>query len=36
VANGVCESVSVVDTETRKVTATIAVGQRPWGLAIGP
>ena len=36
VANGVANTVSVVDTEARAVTATIRVGQRPWGVAIGP
>jgi YVTN family beta-propeller protein len=34
VANGVSDNVSVIDTETRKVLATIPAGKGPWGVAI--
>jgi YVTN family beta-propeller protein len=36
VSNGRGASVSVIDTATNKVTATIEVGQRPWNMAITP
>jgi YVTN family beta-propeller protein len=35
VANGVSDSVSVIDTATQKVVATIPVEKGPWGVAIG-
>jgi YVTN family beta-propeller protein len=34
VANGVSETVSVIDTASQKVVATIAVGKGPWGIAV--
>jgi YVTN family beta-propeller protein len=33
-ANGPSNDVSVVDTETLTVVATIPAGERPWGVAI--
>ena len=33
-AKGVTDDVSVVDTESRMVVATIKVGSRLWGIAI--
>jgi PQQ-dependent catabolism-associated beta-propeller protein len=36
VANGHGNSVSVIDTKTRQVTATIPAGTRPWNLALSP
>jgi YVTN family beta-propeller protein len=34
--NGVSNNISVIDTETLRVVATIRVGQRPWGVAVSP
>ena len=34
VANGRSNSVSVIDTTTRKVVKEIPVGELPWGVAI--
>jgi YVTN family beta-propeller protein len=36
VANGRANSISVIDGTNDKLIATIAVGQRVWGLAITP
>ena len=33
-ANGVSNDVSVIDTSTNKVTATIKAGDGPWGIAL--
>ena len=33
-ANGPSNDVSVVDTDTLRVVATIPAGERPWGVAI--
>ena len=33
-ANGPGNDVPVVDTETLEVVAAVAVGERPWGVAI--
>jgi YVTN family beta-propeller protein len=35
VANGVSDSVSVIDTASQKVVATIPVDKGPWGIAAG-
>ena len=35
VANGVSETVSVIDTESQKVVATVTAGKGPWGIAVG-
>jgi YVTN family beta-propeller protein len=35
-ANGVSDSVSVIDTATQKVIATLAVDKGPWGIAVAP
>ena len=35
-SNGKDASVSVIDTETDKIIATIPVGRRPWNMAITP
>jgi len=35
-ANGPSNDVSVIDTESLNVVATIRVGKAPWGVAIGP
>jgi YVTN family beta-propeller protein len=32
-ANGLSDTVSMIDTRTRHVVASIRVGKRPWGLA---
>jgi YVTN family beta-propeller protein len=34
VANGVSNDVSVIDTATQKVIASIPVGKMPWGIAV--
>jgi YVTN family beta-propeller protein len=34
VANGRSGSVSVIDTDSRKVTREISVGELPWGVVI--
>jgi YVTN family beta-propeller protein len=34
VANGATHQVTVIDTQTHEVIATIPVGRRPWGLAL--
>ncbi len=36
ITNGDSNSVSVIDTDTNKVTATIPVGSNPMGVAINP
>jgi YVTN family beta-propeller protein len=36
VANGMSNSISVIDTETNVVTATVAAGQGPQGIAVSP
>jgi YVTN family beta-propeller protein len=36
ISNGRGASVSVIDTATNQVIATIPVGQRPWNMAITP
>jgi YVTN family beta-propeller protein len=36
VANGRSDSVSVIDTATNKKIKDIAVGKKPWGVAIHP
>jgi YVTN family beta-propeller protein len=36
VANGPSNDVSVVDTESLRVVATVPAGKSPWGVAIGP
>jgi len=33
-ANGISNNVSVIDTESKKVTTTIQTGQGSWGVAI--
>ena len=33
-ANGLSNDVSVIDTSTNKVIATIKVGDGPWGIAV--
>jgi YVTN family beta-propeller protein len=33
-ANGLSNSLSVIDTKTDSVVATIPVGRRPWGVTI--
>ena len=33
-ANGPGNDVSVVDTETLEVVATVPVGERPWGVVV--
>lgn len=33
-ANGLSNDVSVIDTASRRVVATIPVGGRPWGVAV--
>ena len=33
-ANGLSNDVSVIDVASRKVTATVKVGDRPWGVAV--
>ena len=33
-ANGPSNDVSVVDTETLEVVATVPAGERPWGVAV--
>jgi YVTN family beta-propeller protein len=35
-ANGLTDDVSVVDTRTMRVTQTVKVGTRPWGVAVVP
>ena len=35
-ANGPSNDVSVVNTETMAVEATVSVGERPWGVAVIP
>ena len=35
-ANGLDDSVTVVDTGDGRVVATIKVGTRPWGLVVDP
>jgi YVTN family beta-propeller protein len=35
-ANGPSNDVSVVDVPSWRVIATLPVGQRPWGVAVGP
>jgi YVTN family beta-propeller protein len=34
VSNGRAQSVSVIDTASNSIIATIGVGQRPWNMAI--
>jgi YVTN family beta-propeller protein len=34
VANGRSDNISVIDTVTRQVVQTIAVGKLPWGVVI--
>ena len=36
VSNGRAGTVSVIDTGTNKVVATVEVGKRPWNMAITP
>ncbi|MGG2329538.1 hypothetical protein ACE40V_24610 [Salmonella enterica] len=36
VANGLSDTVSVVDLDSHAVKATIAVGGSPWGVAVAP
>jgi YVTN family beta-propeller protein len=36
VTNGGSDSVSVIDTATNRVTATILAGSRPFGVALTP
>jgi YVTN family beta-propeller protein len=36
VSNGGDANVSVIDTATNQVVATIAAGQRPWNMALTP
>jgi YVTN family beta-propeller protein len=36
VSTGRGNTVAVIDTATDRVSATIAVGRRPWGLALSP
>ena len=36
VSNGKDGTVSVIDTQTNTITNTIAVGKRPWNMAITP
>jgi YVTN family beta-propeller protein len=31
----VSETVSVIDTESQKVVATVTAGKAPWGIAVG-
>jgi YVTN family beta-propeller protein len=35
-ANGPSNDVSVIDTDSLKVIATIPAGQSPWGVALAP
>ncbi len=35
-ANGLSDDVSVIDTRTLEVVGTIATGEGPWGIAVGP
>jgi YVTN family beta-propeller protein len=35
-ANGPSNDVSVIDTASLNVVATIRVGASPWGIAVGP
>jgi YVTN family beta-propeller protein len=34
-ANGLSNDVSVIDTSTLSVIATVKAGQGPWGVAVG-
>ena len=36
VSNGKSATVSVIDTSTNAIVSTVAVGQRPWNMAITP
>ena len=36
VSNGGDANVSVIDTATNRVVATVPVGQRPWNMALTP
>jgi YVTN family beta-propeller protein len=36
VSNGGDASVSAIDVASGKITATVAVGQRPWNMALTP
>jgi YVTN family beta-propeller protein len=36
VANGRSNSVSVIDTQSNRRVTDIPVGERPWGVAMGP
>jgi YVTN family beta-propeller protein len=36
ISNGKDATVSVIDTATNKIIATIEVGKRPWNMAITP
>ena len=35
-ANGLSNDVSVIDTRTNRVVATVAAGDGPWGVAVTP
>jgi YVTN family beta-propeller protein len=35
-ANGTSQDVSIIDVESRQVTATVKAGERPWGIAYVP
>lgn len=35
-ANGLTDDMTVVDTRTMRVIATVRVGTRPWGVAVVP
>jgi YVTN family beta-propeller protein len=35
-ANGRANEVAIIDLATHAVTATIPVGERPWGVALSP
>jgi YVTN family beta-propeller protein len=35
-ANGPSNDVSVIDTASLNVVATVRVGKTPWGIALGP
>ena len=35
-ADGLSDAISVIDAQSRKVTATVKVGRQPWGVAVSP
>jgi YVTN family beta-propeller protein len=35
-ADGLSDTMSVIDTRTRKVITTVKVGHQPWGVAVAP